>query len=171
MNEDLRSVMVGLAPLYIIAAVALALTVLRRVDARRTDRCDRLVDLLLLGIAVQCLHFTEEFITGFYERAPRFAGLAPWSSEFFVTFNLMWLAAWMVGAVGIRHHVRAALFPVWFLALALIANGLAHPLLAVAIGGYFPGLYTSPVVGGMGLALVAQLWMTTRVTSLKTAVS
>ena len=30
MNEDLRSVMVGLAPLCIIAAVALALTVLRR---------------------------------------------------------------------------------------------------------------------------------------------
>ncbi|HSL19910.1 MAG TPA: HXXEE domain-containing protein [Vicinamibacterales bacterium] len=171
MDADLRSVMVGLAPLYIIAGVALALTVARRVDTRRTDSCDMLVDVLLIGIAVQCLHFTEEFITGFCERAPRFVGLAPWSSEFFVTFNLMWLAAWMVAAVGIRHHVRVALFPVWFFALAMIANGLAHPLLSVATGGYFPGLYTSPMAGGMGIALASQLRKMTHVTSLNTATS
>jgi len=37
MTEDPRSVMIGLAPLYIIATVALALSLLRRDDGR-TDR-------------------------------------------------------------------------------------------------------------------------------------
>jgi hypothetical protein len=67
MDADLRSMMVGPAPLYIIAGIALALTVLRRVDARQTDKCDRLIDFLLIGVAVQCLHFIE-FTTGFHER-------------------------------------------------------------------------------------------------------
>ena len=151
----------GPAPLYIVAALALALTVRRREYPQARDHRDRLIDLLLLGIAAQCLHFTEEFITGFHDRAPRLLGLVPWSSEFFVTFNLVWLAVWMVSLVGIRHGIQAAWFPVWFFALAMTGNGVAHPLLSVATGGYFPGLYTSPVVGGIGLALLSRLWKAT----------
>lgn len=73
------------------AALALAFTVWRREHPQASDYRDRLIELTLLGIAAQCLHFTEEFITGFHVRAPRVLGLAPWSSEFFVTFNLAWL--------------------------------------------------------------------------------
>jgi hypothetical protein len=39
--------------------------------------------------------------------------VSPRSSEFFVTFNLVWLAVWMVSLVGIRHSIQAAWFPVW----------------------------------------------------------
>jgi hypothetical protein len=161
----------GPAPLYTLAALALALTLRRRVSAQSTDDRDRLIDLVLLGIAAQCLHFTEEFLTGFQVRAPRVLGLVPWSSEFFVTFNLVWLAVWMVSIVGIRHGIQIAFFPVWFFALAMTGNGVAHPLLSVATGGYFPGLFTSPVVGGIGLALLSRLWKTTRITSPKRVVS
>jgi hypothetical protein len=161
----------GPAPLYTLAALALALTLRRRVYAQSTDERDRLIDLVLLGIAAQCLHFTEEFLTGFQVRAPRVLGLVPWSSEFFVTFNLVWLAVWMVSIVGIRHGIQIAFFPVWFFALAMTGNGVAHPLLSVATGGYFPGLFTSPVVGGIGLALLSRLWKTTRITSPKRVVS
>jgi hypothetical protein len=37
-----------------------------------------------------------------------------------------------------------------------IANGVAHAGLAVAAGGYFPGLYTAP------LLILAAAWLATR---------
>lgn len=40
----------------------------------------------------------------------------------------------------------------WFLAIAGMFNGIAHPLLAIAAGGYFPGLVNSPFIG------VASVW-------------
>jgi hypothetical protein len=161
MDDGLRSMVVGPAPLYLLAALALVLTWRRRVSAQSPDDRDRLTDLVLLGLAAQCLHFTEEFVTGFHVRAPGVFGLVPWSSEFFVTFNLVWLAVWLVSLVGIRRRIQLAFFPVWFFALALTGNGVAHPLLSVATGGYFPGLYTSPVAGGIGLALLSRLWKAT----------
>lgn len=36
-------------------------------------------------------------------------------------------------------------------------NGVAHPLLALSVGGYFPGLYTSPLVLLLGAALCREL--------------
>jgi hypothetical protein len=54
------------------------------------------------------------------------------------------------------------LFPLWFLGIACALNGLAHPLLALRSGGYFPGLITSPLVGVAGVLL---LWRTLRVTA------
>jgi hypothetical protein len=52
----------------------------------------------------------------------------------------------------------------------MTGNGVAHPLLSVATGGYFPGLDTSPVIG-IGVALLSRLWKTTGITSPKQAAS
>jgi Protein of unknown function with HXXEE motif len=45
----------------------------------------------------------------------------------------------------------------WFWALLEIANGCAHLALAVAAGGYFPGLGTAPLLIGLGGLLVVKL--------------
>jgi hypothetical protein len=159
--SELRSVVVGAVGLEIAAVVALVLTV-----ARRGDRPDaRAARLLLVGTALQAVHFAEELATGFQVRFPALRGLPPWSDEFFVAFNVGWLAIWAVAARGLRRGVRAAYFPAWFFALAGIGNGLVHPACALLVGGYFPGLLSSPVVGGAGALLWARLWATTRVPS------
>lgn len=54
-----------------------------------------------------------------------------------------------------RRTGRTAL--AWFWALIEIANGLAHVGLAVAAGGYFPGLATAPFLIGLGLWLAVSL--------------
>ena len=162
MSESLRSMILGPSALYAVAVVALALTVLRRVDKPEVQALDGVIDLYLIGVACQCLHFTEEFVTGFHLRLPPFLGLVPWSSEFFVTFNLIWMALWVSSAVGIRRNLRIAFFPLWFFTFGMIGNAVWHPLLALATGGYFPGLYTSPLGGGIGVALVSRLWKVTR---------
>jgi hypothetical protein len=104
----------------------------------------------------------EEFVTGFEQRFPALLGLPAWSERFFVAFNLVWLSLWILSAVGLQRGYRAALFPVWFFAIAAMANGIAHPLLAVVAKGYFPGLITSPVLGVLGVLLWLSLLALTR---------
>jgi hypothetical protein len=86
----------------------------------------------------------------FYVRAPPFLDFVPWSPEFFVTFNLIWIAVWLFGAVGLKRQIRLAFFPVWFFTIGMVGNAIWHPLLCLATGGYFPGLFSSPFGGIVG---------------------
>ena len=56
--------------------------------------------LYLLAIAVQCLHFTEEFLTGFQRQFPMLTGYE-WSDAQFVTFNMAWLAVFALAGLGV----------------------------------------------------------------------
>jgi len=156
MNENLRSILVGTAGLSVAAVAALLLTLLRPPTGDRTSR-ERTAAIFLLGLAVQSLHFMEEFVTGFEQRFPALLDLPAWSERFFVAFNLFWISLWILSAVGLQRGYRAALFPVWFFAIAAVANGVAHPVLAVIAKGYFPGLITSPVLGVLGVWLWLRL--------------
>jgi hypothetical protein len=157
MSENLRSILTGTAVLWMGAAIALLLTILRHpVDGDLAGR-EQTARLFLLGLAVQCMHFMEEFITHFQDRFPALLGLPPWSERFFVAFNLIWLSIWILSTIGMQKGYRFALFPVWFFAIAAIANGIAHPLLAVVAHGYFPGLITSPILGILGVMLWLRL--------------
>jgi Protein of unknown function with HXXEE motif len=161
-NENLRSVLAGTAGLSAGAVVALLLTILRRpVDGDLVGR-ERTARIFLIGLAAQCLHFMEEFVTRFQDRFPALLGLPAWSEIFFVVFNLIWLSVWILSAIGLQRGYRLVLFPIWFFAIAAIANGIAHPLLAVVADGYFPGLITSPVVGVVGVLLWLRLQALTR---------
>ena len=161
MNE-LSSILIGTAALWVAAAVALLLTVLRRpVDGDLASR-ERTARLFLLGLAVQCMHFMEEFLTHFQDRFPALLGLPPWSERFFVAFNLIWLSVWILSAIDLERTYLLALFPVWFFAIAAVVNGIAHPLLAVVAHGYFPGLITAPVLGVLGVLLWLRLLELTR---------
>ena len=165
MSENVRSMVFGPSVLYAVAIVAFVLTLTRKPVKNSSEAIDKIIAVYLIGIAFQCLHFTEEFVTGFYVRAPKFLGLVAWSSEFFVTFNLIWIALWLFGAVGIKKQMRIAFFPVWFFAIGMIGNAIWHPLLCVATGGYFPGLFTSPFGGVVGVILVSRLLKLTRATA------
>ncbi|HEX4640834.1 MAG TPA: hypothetical protein VH252_05575 [Chthoniobacterales bacterium] len=162
MSENARSMVFGPSVLYGVAVIALVLTVIRRPAKDSADAIEGIVRLYLIGIAFQCLHFTEEFVTGFYVRVPPFLGFVPWPPEFFVTFNLIWIALWLLGAVGIKKGMRVAFFPVWFFAIGMVGNAIWHPLLCLATRGYFPGLFTSPFAGVIGVILVSRLLKLTR---------
>lgn len=109
-----------------------------------------------LAVVVQGIHFGEEAAGGFHERLGALLGLPEMPFVFFVLFNVSWLGIWMVSVPGLRAGRTAAFFAAWFLAIAGIANGIAHPLLALASEGYFPGLLSSPVIAA------ASLWLWTR---------
>jgi hypothetical protein len=161
-NENLRSILIGTSGLSAAAFAALLLTTLRRPRDLDPAGRDRTARLFLIGLAAQCLHSIEEFVTGFSDRFPPLLGLPAWPEDFFVTFNLAWLTIWILSAIGLQRGRRFALFPIWFFAIASMANGIAHPVLAAVVRGYFPGLITSPVVGVLGVLLWLRLQALTR---------
>ena len=80
----------------------------------------------------------------------------------FVIFNLVWLGIWLASVPGLRSARKIAFFAAWFLAIAGMINGIAHPLLAIATGGYFPGLVSSPFVAVVCIVLWRRLRAATR---------
>lgn len=161
MSDELRSILTGTAGLTLAAVAAVGLTIRRRPASPADLAAARVVPWFVAGIAVQFAHFSEEFITGFHLRFPALLGLEPWSARFFVNFNLAWLALWLFAAPLVRRGIRPVFFFAWFFSLAAMANGVAHPLLALQAGGYFPGVWTSPVLGVLGVVLWRRLWRTT----------
>ena len=114
--------------------------------------------IYLLAIAIQCLHFTEEYTTGFQHQFPKLFGV-DWSDARFVTFNLLWLATFVLAASGVYLRVPLAYLVVLFLALiGGVANGISHLLLSAMYHRYFPGLITAPFCLLVGIVLIVRLF-------------
>ncbi len=120
-----------------------------------------------LAILVQCLHFLEELRSHFFVRFPEIFGLQPFTETVFVWFNVTWLAIWVIALFAVRAGLVIAVIPLWFLGLAMVLNLFAHPILALRVGGYFPGLLTAPLVGVLGVLVIRELM---RVTSRESAI-
>lgn len=108
---------------------------------------------LAAALTIQAIHFAEEALTGFHAHFPALFGLPAMPQPFFLAFNLIWLGFWILSVWGIRRANPIAFFAAWFLAIAAMANLIAHPLAAIAVAGYFPGLITSPLIGIAGIWL------------------
>jgi hypothetical protein len=113
-------------------------------------------------IAAQALHSVEEYVFRLYdELAParyvseavgvgRALGFAI-TNVALVSFGLWcWVAK-------VRPDRPSARLWAWLWSLLEIANGLAHLALAALAGGYFPGLYTAPLLIVIGLFLAFAL--------------
>jgi hypothetical protein len=142
--------------LTVVAFVALYLTISRGGVAASVP-VQPAVRITAIAIVAQAGHFAEELTTGLHERLPATFGLAPLSLPVFVLFNVGWLGIWVLSAWGLARRRRAGLFPLWFLGIAGVINGVAHPLLALRVGGYFPGLATSPLMAAVGAVLLGRL--------------
>ncbi len=151
------SVIPSIVVLGLAALVALLLALSRPSPPEREMERHAAAQALALAVGVQGVHFAEETATGFHERLPALFGLPGIPLSVFVAFNLVWLGIWAASVPGLRSARTAAFFAAWFLAIAGMLNGIAHPLLAVAAGGYFPGLVTSPFIGGASFWLWLRL--------------
>jgi hypothetical protein len=114
--------------------------------------------IYLLAVAMQCLHFTEEYITGFQRQFPKLFG-GGWSDARFVTFNMLWLAVFVLAGWGVYRRIELAYLIVLFLALiGGVGNGASHLILSAMNRGYFPGLITAPFCILMGVLLLKRLF-------------
>lgn len=161
-SETIRSVLLGTAGLSAMFVAAVIVTVargpIRATPAALTDAARWAV----LATGVQLVHFAEELGTGFPQRFPEVLGLTPWPVQFFLSFNLFWMVVWAISSWGLLAKRLPAVAALWFLGIAGVANGVAHPALSLRVGGYFPGLVSSWLVGGVALILLRRLTSITR---------
>ncbi len=147
----------SIVALSMMAAVAMYLTVTRGGIHADANALRQAAYVALLATVLQVGHFLEEAGMGLNRRFPEFFGLPPVSMESFVTINVVALAIWVISVFALAQGASLALFPLWFLGVACVANAVLHPALSLATGGYFPGLFTSPIVGGIGVLLLRRL--------------
>ena len=143
--------------------VGLVIAYLLWASARWKNDPAAVLPMYLLAIAVQCLHFAEEYVTGFQRQFPKLIGYE-WSDAQFVTFNVAWLALFVLAGLGVYRCVQLAYLVVLFLALAGgVGNGVGHLLLSATQGRYFPGAATAPLCLLVGIALLSRLFGEPRV--------
>jgi CDP-diglyceride synthetase len=151
-----------MGPAIILLSVGLVVAYGLWATARWKNDSAAVLPVYLLAIAVQCLHFTEEYLTGFQRQFPKLLG-GDWSDASFVTFNMLWLAAFVLAGLGVYRRVPLAYLIVLFLALiGGVGNGISHLVLSVSYGRYFPGLFTAPLCLAMGIGLLRRLFGGTR---------
>jgi hypothetical protein len=132
------------------------------------DRRSQLVFLLL--VAAQAAHSGEEYVAGLYSVfSPAAYVSALFSADLPIGFAI---ANGTIVAVGvlfylgpIRRGGDSARAWAWPWVVLEGANGIGHLLLALAAGGYFPGVLTAP------LLVVVSGWLGWRMASHRTAVA
>ncbi|MGB9652520.1 MAG: HXXEE domain-containing protein [Candidatus Cybelea sp.] len=145
-----------------VLSAGLVVAYLLWIKAPWKDEPAAVLPVYLVAIAVQCLHFTEEYLTGFQRQFPGLIGYE-WSDARFVAFNMAWLAVFVVAALGVYRQVRLAYLVVLFVAVAAgVGNGTGHLLAGAALGRYFPGLLTAPFCLLAGIVLLVKLFGRTR---------
>jgi hypothetical protein len=111
-----------------------------------------------VALVIFLVHASEEFLTGFQRRLPALVG-DRWTDIQFLVFNVVWFTAFVLAGWALRRrHPLAVLFVLFFALGGGVGNGLAHLLLVVTQGGYFPGAWTAPLCLIVGVLLLRQLF-------------
>ena len=163
MNDGFSSILPSIFALGLVGILALFLTFTRTWAEDGGKHMKSAIRLAVIAVILQGAHFAEELFTGFHQRLPSLFDLPPISYGLFVGFNIAWLGIWSLSVWGLSVRNQVAMFPLWFLSIGCIVNGIAHPVLAVLAGGYFPGLVTSPIAGIVGVMFFRRLHVVTRV--------
>src|SRR5919205_2116705 len=141
-------------------AMVLAFACYLRTSYREMPEVGRVLPVYLFALAVQFLHFAEEYLYGFQFRVTEVsAGMPPFDPGVFLAFNMIAYSLFLLAGVGMYKGMRFPLVVVWFYAIAgVVGNAVWHLLLALKVGGYFPGLYTSFAGWVLGPILLKRLW-------------
>jgi hypothetical protein len=100
-------------------------------------------------VFAQFLHAFEDYVAHFHERFPLFS-LAP---EFFVSLNLAMFLLLAAMIPSVAHGRLWALKLAKFWAIVQILTGAGHLMIGLIDWGYYPGLWTAPLLLIFGAAL------------------
>jgi hypothetical protein len=140
-------------------AMVLAFVCYLRTSYREMPKAERVLPVYLVALAIQFLHFTEEYVYGFQFRVTEImAGMPPFNVNVFVAFNMIAYCLFLLAGLGMYKRMKFPMIIVWFFAICVLGNAIWHLLLTLRVGGYFPGLYTSFAGWILGPILLRQLW-------------
>lgn len=119
-------------------------------------------------LAVQFVHFAEEFATNFRTDFAELYGGAPYSNVAFVSVNMGAYAVMIVACViALTTRLRFAIVPaMFFIFYGAIGNAIAHTWWSIMLGAYFPGLITAQLYWIAGPYLLYKLTGDRRLTAI-----
>lgn len=127
---------------------------------------ERFVPAFFAVLAIQFLHFAEEYATGFNTAFPELYGGHAYSPVLFVTFNMISYAVFAGSCLLVFYRgVRQLLMPLlFFVVYGAIGNAISHTWWVVSTGAYFPGFVTALAYWVAGPWLLHRLTGSMRVT-------
>jgi len=130
--------------LSFVPAMVLAFVCYLLTSYREMPKVERVLPVYLVALAIQFLHFTEEYVYGFHQRVTEImAGMPPFNINVFVAFNMIAYCLFLLAGLGMYKGIKFPMIIVWFFAIIVLGNAIWHSLLTLKVDGYFPGLYTS----------------------------
>jgi hypothetical protein len=145
--------------LSFVPAMVLAFVCYLRTSYREMPKAERVLPIYLVALAIQFLHFTEEYVYGFQFRVTEImAGMPPFDPNVFLAFNMIAYCLFLLAGLGMYKGMKFPMIIVWFFAICVLGNAAWHLLLTLKVGGYFPGLYTSFPGWILGPILLRRLW-------------
>lgn|GEM_PF-597728 len=108
--------------------------------------------LFFTTLAVQFIHFAEEFTTDFSAKFPLLYGGVPYSIDLFVTFNMVSYFIFTVSCILVfTKRYKFLLMPVLFYVIyGAIGNAISHTWWSLYLRSYFPGLVTAQLYWVLG---------------------
>ncbi len=142
-----------------VPAMVVAFVCYLRTSYREMPQAERVLPVYLIALAIQFLHFTEEYVYGFHQRVTEImARMPPFDVNVFVAFNMIAYCLFLLAGLGMYKGMKFPMIIVWFFAVVFLGNAVWHLLLTLRVGGYFPGLYTSFAGWILGPILLRRLW-------------
>ena len=139
-------------------AMVVAFVCYLRTSYREMPKAERVLPIYLVALALQFLHFTEEYVYEFHLRVTEIMpGMPPFDPNLFVAFNMIAYSLFLLGGLGMYKGMKWPMIIVWFFAVAFLGNAIWHLLLTIRVGGYFPGFITSLAYWVVGPILLIRL--------------
>lgn len=115
-----------------------------------------LFSLFLISLAVQFLHFAEEYSTGFNSLFPKLYNGDIYSLKSFVTINMVSYTLFLLSALSVfKLKSQIVLMPfLFFVVYGVCGNAIAHSYWSLEVASYFPGLFTSFIYWVLGPLLI-----------------
>ena len=141
--------------LIFIPGVIISFLVYLKTFYQRTPKPGRILTLYLLAIGVQLLHFTEEYLTDFITRLPALLDQPPYPQDYWVVFNMVAYFIFILGGIILYRGIKELMIiPLFFVVVGVVLNSIGHILIAIFVGGYFPGLFTAIIYLLIGPSLL-----------------
>src|SRR5918997_7092908 len=113
-----------------VPAMVLAFVCYLRTSYREMPKVERVLPVYLVALAIQFLHFTEEYVYGFHLRVTEIMdGMPPFNVNVFVAFNMIAYCLFLLAGLGMYKGMKFPMVIVWLFAIAVLGNAIWHPAL------------------------------------------
>lgn len=129
--------------------------------AKKTTLPDSIdfLPLFFTTLAVQFIHFAEEFVTGFRDQFPLLYGGEPYSANLFVIVNMVSYFVFTIACILVfTKNLHFLIVPVlFFIIYGAIGNAISHTFWSLYLQSYFPGLITAQIYWILGPLVLYKL--------------